>query len=202
MKRLVTLALLSVLISNTSGMAGEKQFKIDPVHSSVQFRIRHLYSAVVGRFNRFEGTIAGDPEKPETLRVTASVDITSVDTANADRDKHLRAQDFFDTERYASATFTSVKTTLGDKKDSALVTGRLASHGVEKEIVFSTRFLGSGTDPRGSNHAGFYAVATINRVNFGVAYGATATNGIPPLGAEVELILDLDAVEVKPEGES
>jgi len=197
MRKLVVAAILMGLISEVSSLAEEKTFQVDPVHSSVQFRIRHLYSMFAGRFNKFEGTISGNPEEPTTMKVSASVDVTSIDTANADREKHLRTPDFFDTTNYPKATFVSTRTTLGDTKDSGAVTGKLTIRGITKEVTFRGQFLGSGPDPRGTAHAGFHATTIIDRLDFGVAFGAPSTNGPAVLGSEVELILDLDTVEAK-----
>ncbi|MEI6808106.1 MAG: YceI family protein [bacterium] len=196
MKKLVAVILLTVMAAGITGAAEQKIFQIDPVHSSVQFRIRHLYSIFSGRFNKFEGTISGDPAAPASLRVTASVDVTSIDTANADREKHLRTPDFFDTEHHPIATFISTKVTVGELKDSGMVTGKMTIHGVTKDVTFSGQFLGHGTDPRGASRAGFHATTTINRADFGLAYNSTMTNGVTVLGTDVELILDLEAIEV------
>jgi len=197
MKRFISVALLSVLVPGTSGFAGEKTFQIDPVHSSVQFRIQHLYSTFVGRFDKFEGTISGDPEKPATLKVSASVDVTSIDTANADREKHLKSPDFFDTAKNPVATFVSTGTVLAKKENSGTVTGKLTIRGITKEVTFTGQFLGHGPDPKGVDHAGFHATTTINRVDYGVVFASTPVNGITLLGNDVELILDLDATEVR-----
>lgn len=198
MKKLIAVSLLTMMAAGLAGAAEEKTFQIDPVHSSVQFRIRHLYSIFAGRFNKFEGTISGDPAAPASLRVTASVDVASIDTANADREKHLRTPDFFDTEHHPVATFVSTKATVGEMKDSGMVTGKMTIHGITKDVTFSGQFLGHGTDPRGANRAGFHATTTINRADFGLAYNSTMTNGVTVLGTDVELILDLEAIEVNP----
>lgn len=196
MKRLIQVVFLAAMLSGASSPAGEKTYQIDPVHSSVQFRIQHLYSTFVGRFDRFEGTISGDTEKPDTLKVSASVDVTSIDTANADREKHLRSPDFFDTDKNPVATFVSTGTVLAKKENSGSVTGKLTIRGITKEVTFTGQFLGHGADPKGVSHAGFHASSTINRVDYGVAFASSPMNGITLLGSDVELILDLDAVEV------
>ncbi len=195
----VAISLFAGLMLATAGQAEEKQFQIDPVHSSVQFRVRHLYSMFSGRFDKFEGTISGDPDNPTTMKVSASVDIASIDTANADREKHLRTPDFFDAANHPTATFVSTSTSLGDTKDAGAVTGNLTIRGITKEVTFKGQFLGHGVDPRGAHRAGFHATATINRMDFGVAYNATLTNGVTMLGNDVELILDIEAIEAKPE---
>ncbi len=196
MKKMAMVLLLAGSLAGTSGWAAERTFQIDPVHSSVQFRIRHLYSMFVGRFNKFDGTISGDPADPASLKVTARVDVTSIDTANGAREKHLRTPDFFDTDRYPMATFETVKTTPGAKQNAGAVTGKLTLRGVTKDVTLKGDFLGSGMGMQGPDRAGFHATATINRFDFGLAYNGALTNGLTMLGSEVELILDIEAVEV------
>jgi len=197
MKKIIAAFLLSGSLLGTTGLAGDRYFQIDPVHSSVQFRLRHLYSTFVGRFNKFDGTISGDPANPLTMKVSATVDVTSIDTANGVREKHLRSPDFFDTDHHPVATFESNKTTLSDKKNAGTVTGKLTIRGISKEVTFQGEFLGSGAGMQGGDRAGFHATTTINRFDFGVAYNGALTNGLPMLGSDVELILDIEAVEVK-----
>jgi len=199
MKKMVFALLVSGALMGTDGLAADRVFQIDPVHSSVQFRIRHLYSTFVGRFDKFEGTISGDPADPASMKVSAKVDVTSIDTFNAMREKHLRSPDFFDTDHFAVATFESTKTTPGDKKDTGSVTGKMTIRGISKEVTFQGQFLGSGVgmDPKGGDRAGFHATTTLDRFDFGVAYKGSLTNGLPMLGSEVELILDIEAAEIK-----
>ena len=197
MKKLVVVALFTGLMMGTGALAEERTFQIDPVHSSVQFRIRHLFSTVVGRFDKFEGTLSGDPANPASLKVSASVDIASVNTANEARDKHLRSADFFDVDHHPKAAFVSTRAAVGDTKDTGTVTGKLTIRGITKEVTFKGNFLGEGADPKGATRAGFHATTTLNRVDFGVAYNATLPGGVSMLGNDVELIIDVEAIEVK-----
>ena len=192
----IPIRLLAWIVVVAAGLAtaAEKTFTIDPVHSGVSFRIRHLYTTFSGRFNAFSGTLRGDPDKPETLTVTAEVDITSVDTANADRDKHLRTPDFFNAGAFPTARFTSTATKLLDPKKAA-VTGDLTLLGKTQPVTFIVDYGGSGVDHRKGFRAGFHATATIDRTAFGMGYTMTLPNGITVLGNEVELILDLETVE-------
>jgi polyisoprenoid-binding protein YceI/peroxiredoxin len=196
MKEILIAAAIAGMLVASAGAVEEKKFEIDPVHSSVTFRIRHLYSMFTGRFNRFSGTITGDIENPSSLKVVAEVDVSSVDTANADRDKHLRAADFFDVGVHPKATFVSRKVVLTGENE-AEVHGTLTLRGIEKEVVLSARFSGYGPDHRGGARAGFYATTKIDKSEFGIAFNAELPNGITVLGNEVELILDLEAIEVR-----
>lgn len=198
MKKMVMTLVLLGSIAGT-GLAGDRTFQIDPVHSSVQFRIRHLYTTFVGRFDKFDGTLSGDPANPASLKVKATVDVTSIDTFNSVREKHLRSPDFFDTEHHPVATFESTKTTLGEKKDTGTVTGKLTIRGVTREVTFTGQFLGSGVGLQGGgDRAGFHATTTINRFDYGVAFNGALPNGLPMLGSDVELILDIEAADTKP----
>ena len=133
------------------------------------------------------------------MKVSASVDVTSIDTFNAVREKHLRSPDFFDTGHFPTATFESTTTTVGDKKDTGTVTGKLTIRGISKEVTFHGQFLGSGmgAGPQATDRAGFHATTTLNRFDFGVAFNGALTNGLAMLGSDVELILDIEAAEVK-----
>jgi len=195
MKAYVILILTMALMFPLAGQAGEAVFTIDEVHSSVQFKVRHLYSILVGRFNKFSGEMVVDLEKKEMIKVEAEVDILSVFTANEAREKHLLNPDFFDSTKFPKATFKSTKIAKG-KGDEGTVTGELTIRGTKKEVVFKGKFLGSGIDHKGGRRAGFNAVAVIDRRDFGVSYNRTLPNGKTVLGDEVELELNLEVIEV------
>lgn len=191
------MALAAILVTTGVARGEEKYYEIDPAHSGVGFRIRHLYSSVVGRFNKFSGTLSGDFEDPATLKVLGYVDVNSVDTAVAGRDVHLRNPDFFNTEKFPDATFKSTSVKALKDGAGAEVTGDLTLMGTTKKVTFRGKFLGSGPDHRGGQRAGFHAAATIDKRDFGITYNATLPHGITVLGEDVELILDLEAIEVE-----
>lgn len=193
---LVAVCILT-MISTVSVRSETKTLEIDPVHSSVLFRIKHLYTMFTGRFNVFSGTIVGDPEDPASLWVTAQVSIAGIDTANKARETHLLAPDFFDAKRFQLARFKSTKTVPG-KDNTARVTGDLTIRDTTREVTFDVKLLGHGPDHRKGRRAGFHAEVTINRKDFGVSYGGKLPNGLVVLGDEVELILEIEAVEVQP----
>lgn len=191
------LALTTLLAMGGPTLGGEEYYEIDPAHSSIGFRIRHLYSSVAGRFNKFSGTISGDFEDPATLKVTGYVDVNSVDTAVAGRDVHLRNPDFFNTGKFPDATFESTGVRALKDADSAEVTGNLTLMGITKKVTFKGKLLGKGPDHRGGKRAGFHATATIDKRDFGIKYNATLPHGITVLGEDVELVLDLEAIEAE-----
>jgi polyisoprenoid-binding protein YceI len=194
-------AVLALLLAVASARAEEKKFTIDTVHSGVGFRIRHLVAMFPGRFDVFSGTIVCDTNNVTGMTVRATVDVSSVSTANAARDKHLRTADFFDVEKFPTATFESTKVTAG--ADGALtIRGKLVLRGIEAEVVFDGKVLGFGPDMKGVNRVGYHGKGTIDRTKFGIVYNASLAGGLNMLGNEVELTLDIEAIEVKelPEG--
>ena len=194
MRKLLVLLTIGVLFCSFRADAEEKTFAIDSVHSSVLFKVRHLYSTLVGRFNKFDGQIVADDDKQTLVSVFAEVDILSVDTANGAREKHLLNADFFDSVKFPKATFKSTKIIKG-KDNKGTVVGDLTIRGVTKEVEFVGEFLGYGIDHKKGHRAGFHAVATIARADFGITYNFTLASGLKVLGDNVELELNIEAIE-------
>ena len=149
---------LAALLAASPAFAAET-FVIDKGHSEVGFQIRHMMSKVRGRFTDFEGRILADRAKPEASSVELTIQSTSIDTANPNRDKDLRGADFFDVEKHPTITFKSTRITPKGK-DSYDVTGTLTIRGVSKEVTLPVSFLGFMKDPRGSERAGFETAVT------------------------------------------
>jgi len=167
-----------------------RELQVDPLHSSVVFRVRHLDAAwFYGRFNRVGGSFRFDPDGGSFVRV--EVDAKSVDTNSEGRDRHLKSQDFLNAVQFPKITFesTSVKKT-GD--DTWRVTGDLTLCGKRREVSFDARHTGSGkVSERFGFRAGFAAEVTIERSDFGVSYGIQQK----VLGDEVRLIIALEGME-------
>ena len=170
---------------------------IDRSHSEAGFQVRHLFTNVRGRFGTFEGTIAMDPAKPEASSARFTIDASSIDTDNADRDKHLRSPDFFDVASHPAITFTSEKI-RSTGKDRYAVTGTLTMRGVAKTITLPVSFLGIGKDPWGNERAGFTTSVTLNRKDFGINWNKALDNGGLLLGDDVAVSIDLEAVKQTP----
>lgn len=173
-------------------------FKVDPVHSSVGFKVRHLVSKVNGNFTEFSGTIVGDPKNAKDATVAFTIKTSSIDTGNPDRDKHLNSPDFFDTTKYPEISFQSSKITHkgGDRYE---VKGAFAMHGVTKEIVLPVTFGGVAKDPWGNERAGFSVQLTLNRKDYGIVWNKLLDNGGTLLGDEVDISIELEAVKQAPE---
>lgn len=188
------LALGLVLLA--PAVAAAKPLAVDPAHTSVSFQIRHLFSNVSGRFDKFEGTIDLDPDAPEKTSIQGSIDAASINTANEKRDAHLKNEDFFDVAKYPKITFRSTKVTDVDKaKKTAKIHGDLTMHGVTKPVVLDGAFLGSGPGPQGDQRYGFRGETTIDRKDFGITWNKAIDAGGVVLGDEVKITIDVEAIE-------
>src|SRR5262249_34471262 len=125
---------------------------IDQVHSEVHFQVRHLVTKVRGSFKEFGGSIQLDETKPENTSVVFTVQTASIDTGTADRDTHLRSEDFFFVEKFPTIDFKSTRVTK--TTDGYSVTGGLTIRGVTKEITIPVAALGTAKDPWGNLKAG------------------------------------------------
>jgi len=162
---------------------------LDPSHSEVPFSVRHMMiSKVRGNFGLKSATIEA-PANPLEAKVTASVDVASVDTKDEARDNHLRSGDFFDAEQFPTLEFasTGVRYEGGD----FLVDGDLTIRGITKPATFEVEFGGFGTDPWGNYKAGATATTVVNREDFGLTWNAALETGGVLVGKDVTITLDL-----------
>ncbi len=169
---------------------GAHAYSIDPHHSHVGFRIRHLVSRVDGRFKDFAGTVTYDPRAPQSSSVEVTVQATSIDTDTPRRDDDLRSDNFFDVAKFPTLSFqsVSVQPRSADKLD---VTGDLTLHGVTKRVTIPVEVL--GTMPfRGGEKAGFATTFTIDRKDYGITWNRAIDQGGALLGDEVEVSIQLE----------
>ena len=155
--RLIFVTALSLAISGSTALANET-YKIDPAHSTIAFKVRHMLGTAKGKFTRFNGTIEVDREQPEQSSVTVSIQAASIDTGIAKRDEHLRTADFFNVERFPDITFKSRKVTrtganLGE------IAGDLTMHGVTKPVTLRVELVGNA-DSIGKDQATRWRVTT------------------------------------------
>jgi polyisoprenoid-binding protein YceI len=169
-----------------------RTLEIDRSHSEVAFQVRHLLSKVRGRFADFAGSVQFDSAQPESSRVDVVIQAASIDTAEPDRDKHLRGADFFDVGEFPTLTFksTSVRRRGDDAYD---VNGDLTVHGVTRPVTLLTSFLGTMQDPWGNEKFGFEGELTLNRKDFGLAWNAALETGGFLVGDEVKVMLSIQA---------
>lgn len=166
-------------------------YKIDPVHSEVSFKVRHLgLSKVSGRFGKFQGTIQMDEQDLAKSSVEVSIEAASISTDNEGRDKHLKSPDFFDVEKIPTLTFKSVAV-KEVSKGKLEVTGDFTMHGVTKRIVIPITSLGTAKSPFNDVRAGFEGSLTLNRGD----YGIKTFPGV--IGEEVSITLGVEAVKVE-----
>jgi polyisoprenoid-binding protein YceI len=181
---------ISTITNHPHYVAGT--WKADVAHSEITFSVRHLaISKVRGSFGSFDVTVV-TAENPENSTVTASIEMTSVDTKQKDRDNHLRSSDFFLVEEFPTMTFTSTGITV-DGEDFTMV-GDLTLRGVTKSITLKGEFGGIVVDGYGQTKAGITASTKINRKDFGVTWNAATEAGGLTLGEEIAINVELQVV--------
>ena len=194
--KIQTLIVSSLLSLTVSLQASAAEWTIDASHSNVDFTIRHLVSKMTGSFKDFEGKFNFDPSKPEASKGSFTIKVASVHTANEKRDGHLRSADFFDVEKFPSATFT-IKKAEKTSKDHFKLIGDFSLHGVTKPVTLDAEFLGTDKDPWGNTKAGFVATTQIKRKDFGITWNKTLDSGNLMLGDEVDLRIQIEANAAK-----
>lgn len=188
MKRLL-LALTSVAVF-ASAHAAVETYKIDPAHSSVGFRIRHIFTQVPGEFTKFSGTITVDRDNLEKSSTEATIDTTSINTRQEKRDAHLKSGDFFQVEKYPSITFKS-KSWKKTGENQFDVTGDLTIKDVTKEVVLKTKLLGFGPGMKpGTLLSGWEGTTKLNRKDFGISLNPMLEKA---LGEEVDVTINVEA---------
>jgi polyisoprenoid-binding protein YceI len=169
-------------------------YNIDPTHSSVHFSVRHLMvSNVRGEFSKLSGTIQVDPASPASASVAASIDTTSINTRDPQRDGHLKSADFLDVEKFPTITFQSKSVT--PHEGGATVTGDLTIHGVTHPVTLDVE--GSADeikDPWGNQRIGLSGSTKLSRKEFGLTWNAALEAGGVMIGDEVKITLDVEAV--------
>ncbi|WP_460610755.1 YceI family protein [Hymenobacter terrigena] len=169
---------------------------LDPTHSEVQFKIKHLViSTVTGSFNTFAGTLeSASDDNFENAKVDFSLDVESINTNQEQRDAHLRGEEFFDSAKFPKIKFEStsfVKTGGNEYK----VTGNLTVKDVTKPVTLEAEYGGSAVDFYGNHKAGFEVTGKINRKEFGLTWGAVTEAGSIVVGDDVKLIFNVQFVK-------
>ena len=167
------------------------KWALDPTHSEVQFKIKHLViSTVSGSFNSFQGTMqsAGD-DSFEDAQLEFSLDVDSISTNQEQRDAHLKSEEFFDATTFPNIKFAS--TSFVKAGDGFKVTGDLTMKGVTKPVTLEAEYGGSAVDFYGNHKAGFEVTGKINRKEFGLTWGAVTEAGSIVLGDDVKLVANV-----------
>lgn len=194
MIRTMSFAFLLALGLAVSPAAAADTWVVDGSHTNVEFSVRHmLITNVKGTFSTFEGMLEYDPNKVTKSKIRGTIDVASVDTADAKRDEHLRSADFFDVAAHPKMTFES--TAVVKEGNGYVVVGKLTLRGVTKEIRMPVEFSGPIKDPWGNQRIGFSASTTINRQDFGVKWNKTLDAGGAVVGDEVRISIEGEAVK-------
>jgi polyisoprenoid-binding protein YceI len=176
-------------------LSGEWRF--DPNHTRIGFSTRHaMVTKVRGAFNDVEGIINADVENPANSSVRVTINVASIDTRSAQRDEHLRTNDFFDAPNYPEITFVSSRIDQIEEINY-IVIGNLTIRGVTQEISLPIEFLGVERDPAGQLRAGFEGSRRINRQQFGVKWNTALDSGGVLVSDKITLEFEVSAVKVE-----
>jgi polyisoprenoid-binding protein YceI len=193
MKRAQTLTALTLtgallLPGLAAAEVEEYVIDIEGAHAFIHFRIQHLgYSWLYGRFNEFDGRFSYDTENPDNSSIQVEIEPGSLDSNHAERDKHLRGDEFLDIDRYPDARFTSTEVAMNDD-GTGMVTGDFTLRGVTKPITIEIEEIGAGPDPWGGYRRGFQGSTSFALKDFGIDYD------LGPASQVVELILSIEGV--------
>ena len=170
-------------------------WSIDPVHTTAEFKVKHMMiTNVTGQFSAVTGVLKIDEEDVTNSHVEATIDVSSINTRNADRDTHLKSADFFDVDQFPTLSFVSTEITRKVEGELALE-GELTIRGVTRKVVFEVEGpSGPHTDPWGNTRVGFSATTRINRKDFGLTWNAALEAGGVLVGDQVTLTLEVQAI--------
>ncbi|GMU86666.1 MAG: polyisoprenoid-binding protein [Ignavibacteriales bacterium] len=168
---------------------------VDPTHSEIGFKVKHMmFTNVSGKFNSFEAAIENDDDKFETSKISFNADTTSIDTANADRDAHLRSADFFEVEKFPKLSFVSTEIKKVDDNQYK-VSGDFTIRDVTKNITLDAEYSGLMKDPWGNTKAGFSLSGKISRKDFGLLWNAALETGGVLVSDEVKLLSEVQLIK-------
>lgn len=185
--------LFLVAISISAATFAQTKWTVDPMHSSVNFSVKHMgISFVNGTFGKFDGTVTAAKPDLTDAKISFSADVNSINTAVEPRDKHLKSDDFFNAETYPKMTFesTSFKKLKGDNYE---LSGKLTIRDVTKDVKFNVVFGGTAKDQQGNTKAGFTATTSINRLDYNIKYDPSGMG----VAKEVSITLNLEFAQAK-----
>lgn len=171
------------------------KWTIDPTHSEVLFKVKHLViSNVTGSFNVFEGAADTSADDFSDAKITFSANVDSIDTNQAQRDAHLKSPDFFDAAKFPKLEFTS--TSFSKKGDREyILKGDLTLHGVTKPVELAVEYGGTAKDPYGQTKAGFEVTGKLNRSEYGLTWNAATEAGGVVVSDEVKLLATVQVIK-------
>lgn len=180
---------LALLLAAAPAARAAESYKVDPVHSSAVFRVRHANVGYVwGRFNDPGGSFVLDESDPAKSSFNMEIQVNNVDTHNAQRDTHLKSPDFFNAKQYPTITFKSASVTKGEG-NVLQVTGALTIHGVTKTVTVPVEVTGKGQFPPGTARAGIEATFNVKLSDFEIK----TMGGM--IGEEARVVVALEGVK-------
>ncbi len=186
----LTASSLLAVLAPTTVQAADYIIDAKDAHASVQFKIQHLgFSWLWGRFNTFEGNFSYDPKSPDKSKINVIINTASLDSNHAERDKHLRSDDFLDVKKFPKATFVSKKITFSDE-NNAVVTGDFTLKDVTRTISFPISKVGEGKDPWGSYRVGFTGETTLKLTDYNITYD------LGPASTHVDMTLNIEGIKL------
>lgn len=172
-------------------MANSVKWALDPAHSELQFKVKHLViSTVTGSFNIFNGELQANENNFDGGIVSFQADINSINTGNGQRDEHLRSADFFDAANFPQMSFEGTELKKVDEENYSLA-GNLTIRGTTKPVTLQVAFGGITKDPWGNTKAGFEVTGKLNRKDFGLAWNALTEAGGVVVSEEVKIIANV-----------
>lgn len=197
MKKSFSLLLMSFVLIQTSFSQTVKTWNVDKMHSSVKFAVSHLViSEVEGSFKIFDGSLVAAKEDFSDAKINFTVDVNSINTDNANRDGHLKSDDFFNADKFPTMKFVSTSFKKGSGSFYVL-TGNLTIRDVTKKVTFAVKYGGTTKDAYGNTKAGFKATATINRLEYGLKWNNLTEAGGAVVGSDVDLTINLEMALAK-----
>ncbi len=199
-KGMVTLlfAVISLALANVNESRAEAgEYMIDPDHSQVIFKVKHMgISTVTGRFDLIEGSYTFDDKDMSNSSVETTITATSINTNKQKRDDHLKSPEFLNVEKYPTITFKSKEIKKGDGEDFIIV-GDLTINGVTKQVELDAEYGGKAQDPMGDERTAFTAETKIDRKDFGITWNKTLDSGGLVVGDDVKIELEVEGIRKK-----
>ncbi|MBT41324.1 MAG: hypothetical protein CMF12_02250 [Idiomarina sp.] len=189
-KTIIAAAIASTALFAGTAQAEEYKIDIEGQHAFIQFKINHLgYSWLLGRFNEFDGSFNYDENAPEDASINVTIETASIDTNHAERDKHLRSDDFLNVSEFPTALFESTRYVPDeDDADEGTMYGNFTLNGVTKEIAIDVEHVGAGEDPWGGFRRGFEGEVDLTLADYNIDYN------LGPAAREVELYFSIEGV--------
>ena len=184
---------VALVLACSHVFAEPEAYRIDDTHSFANWSIRHVASKTSGTFSDVTGKILIDRDNLTNSSVEAKINMLSVNSSHAKRDKHIKEKDYLDVEKFAEMTFASKKIEATSNTEGVM-TGVLTMHGITKEMTFPFKVLGFGTDPWGGYRTGFEAKTSLKASDFGFGWGLKPNASV---GDDIEITLLIEGVKIE-----